>query len=116
MTTFPHVALIVETGLLGTFVFVSFLFWVFVRLRRTTHLGRALTQAGDPLGARVVPLAWGWTAALAGTMASNVFYLTMQFYYFYVFLALALAVPLVFGPARERIAAARAPLPAPAPA
>ena len=47
----------------------------------------------------MTPLAWGWTAALAGTLAANVFYLTMPFYYFYVFLALALAVPLVFGPA-----------------
>ena len=52
--------------------------------------------------ARVRPLAWGWTAALAGTMAANVFYLTMQFYYFYAFLALALAVPLVFGGAASR--------------
>ena len=51
----------------------------------------------DPLAARVRPLAWGWTAALAGTMAANIFYLTMSFYYFFVFLALALAVPLVFG-------------------
>jgi hypothetical protein len=40
------------------------------------------------------------TAALAGTMASNAFYLTMQFYYFYAFAALALAVPLVFRPRR----------------
>ena len=54
---------------------------------------------GDPLAARVRPLAWGWTAALAGTLASNAFYLTMSFYYFFVFLTLALAVPLVFGPA-----------------
>jgi O-antigen ligase len=110
----PHsfwVALIVETGLLGTLLFASFLFWVFVRLRRTTHLGRALQQAGDPLGSRVVPLAWGWTAALAGTMTANVFYLTMQFYYFYVFLALALAVPLVFGSGVQRVHA-RAVLPA----
>ena len=105
----PHsffVALIVETGLLGTFLFASFLFWVFVRLRRTMYLGRALSRAGDPLAARVVPLAWGWTAALAGTIASNTFYLTMQFYYFYVFLALALAVPLLFGPATRRVVAA----------
>jgi hypothetical protein len=95
----PHsfyVALIVETGIVGTMLFASFLFWVFLRLRHTTKIGMALVRAGDPLGARVTPLAWGWTAALAGTMASNVFYLTMQFYYFYVFLALALAVPLVF--------------------
>ena len=116
----PHsfyVALVVETGIVGTAVFAAFLFWVFVRLRRTTHLGRALIRAGDPLGARVVPLAWGWTAALAGTMTANVFYLTMQFYYFYVFLALALAVPLVFGsPYALRQAAAPAPAPGTAPA
>ena len=36
------------------------------------------------------------TAALLGTMASNIFYLTMQFYYFYAFAALLLAAPLVF--------------------
>ena len=42
------------------------------------------------------PLAWGCTAALAGTLASNAFYLTMQFYYFYAFVALALAIPVVF--------------------
>jgi hypothetical protein len=36
------------------------------------------------------------TAALAGTMAANLFYLTMQFYYFYVFAALAFALPVVF--------------------
>ena len=74
-------------------------FWVFVRLRRGARARHALARAGDPLAARVRPLAWGWTAALAGTMAANIFYLTMQFYYFYVFLALALAVPLVFGEA-----------------
>ena len=47
------------------------------------------------------PLAWGCTAALAGTIAANAFYLTMQFYYFYAFLALALAMPVVFAPPRE---------------
>ena len=95
----PHsfyVSLIVETGLVGTFVFAGFLFWVFVRLHATRALGYALARVHDPLAARVRPLAWGWTAALAGTMASNAFYLTIQFYYFYVFLALALAVLLVF--------------------
>ncbi len=114
----PHsfyVALIVETGIVGTVVFASFLFWVFVRLRYATHLGRAFVLAGDPRGARVVPLAWGWTAALAGTMAANVFYLSMQFYYFYVFLALALAVPLVFGLRAERGRAQRACCPRPPP-
>jgi hypothetical protein len=95
----PHsyyVALIVETGLVGTALFAVFLFWVFRRLHAARALGRALAAARDPLAARVRPLAWGCTAALAGTLASNAFYLTMQFYYFYAFVALALAVPVVF--------------------
>jgi hypothetical protein len=98
----PHsyyVALIVETGLVGTASFAVFLFWVFRRLHAARSLGRALAVASDPLAARVRPLAWGCTAALAGTLASNAFYLTMQFYYFYAFVALALAIPVVF--ARE---------------
>ena len=100
----PHsfyVSLIVETGLVGTALFAFFLFWVFRRLRRARELGRAFAAAHDPLAARVRPLAWGCTAALAGTMAANVFYLTMQFYYFYAFLALALAVPAVFATAQS---------------
>jgi O-antigen ligase len=101
----PHtfyVALIVETGVLGTLLFAAFIAWVFVRLHAARALGRALGAAGSPLAARVRPLAWGLTAALAGTIAANAFYLTMQFYYFYAFLALALAAPLVFRPARAR--------------
>jgi O-antigen ligase len=97
----PHsfyVALLVETGLVGTLLFGVFLWYVFRRLRAARTLGRALAALGDPLARRVRPLAWGMTAALAGTMASNAFYLTMQFYYFYAFVALALAVPLVFRP------------------
>jgi O-Antigen ligase len=95
----PHsyyVALIVETGLVGTALFGLFLVWVFRRLQAARALGRALAAVGDPLSARVRPLAWGCTAALAGTLASNAFYLTMQFYYFYAFVALALSIPAVF--------------------
>jgi hypothetical protein len=95
----PHsyyVALIVEQGLVGTALFAVFLVWIFRRLHRARALGRALAAARDPLAARVRPLAWGCTAALVGTLASNAFYLTMQFYYFYAFVALALAVPVVF--------------------
>jgi O-antigen ligase len=121
----PHsfyVSLIVETGLAGTVVFALFLFWVFVRLKVARELGNRLARQGNPLARRVRPLAWGWTAALAGTLAANAFYLTIQFYYFYVFLALALAVPLVFGPAAETVAVRMrrprrpAPVPEPAPA
>ena len=39
----------------------------------------------------------GMAAALAGTLAANLFYLTMSFYYVYVFATLALALPVVFG-------------------
>jgi O-antigen ligase len=99
----PHsfyVALLVETGLVGTALFAAFLWWIFHRLHAARALGRVLARRRDPLAARVRPLAWGCTAALVGTMASNAFYLTMQFYYFYAFAALALAVPVVFA-ARE---------------
>ena len=96
----PHsyyVALLVETGLVGTLVFGAFLVWLFWRLGAARDLGRTLAAAGDHAAARLRPLAWGMTAALVGTLASNSFYLTMQFYYFYVFAGLALALPIVFG-------------------
>jgi O-antigen ligase len=119
----PHsfyVSLMVETGLVGTVLFAVFLLWVFVRLDAARELGNRLARMGSPLARRVRPLAWGWTAALAGTLAANAFYLTIQFYYFYVFLALALAVPLVFGPAVETVAVRarrpRRPAPVPEPA
>jgi O-antigen ligase len=100
----PHsyfVALIVETGLVGTTLFALFLLWVFRRLGTARELGRRLAAVRDPLAARVRPLAWGCTAALVGTLASNAFYLTMQFYYFYAFVALSLAIPVVFAQQRE---------------
>jgi O-antigen ligase len=96
----PHsyyVALLVETGLAGTAVFAVFLWYLFRRLRAARDVGRMLAAHGDPAAARVRPLAWGLTAALAGTLAANVFYLTMTFYYFYVLVALMLACPVVFG-------------------
>ena len=90
-------ALIVETGLVGTLVFGLFLRYLFVRLRAARRLGRALAAARDPLAARVRPLAWGLTATLAGTMAANAFYLTMTAFFFYGFIMLVLALPVVFG-------------------
>jgi O-antigen ligase len=100
----PHsfyVALIVETGLVGLVAFLLFLRYLFSRLRAARALGRRLAAEGVAAAARVRPLAWGMTAALAGTMAANFFYLTMQFYYFYAFAVLALALPIVFArPAR----------------
>jgi hypothetical protein len=96
----PHsfyVALLVETGLVGTVLFAVFLWYLFVRLAVLRTMGRALAVLGEPVAARVRPLAWGMTAALAGTMAANAFYLTMSFYYFFAFAALLLAAPIVFG-------------------
>jgi len=95
----PHsfyVALFVETGLVGAALFAVFLGYLFRRLHAARALGRELARNGDPLSARVRPLAWGLTAALVATMAANAFYLTMTFDYFFVFAVLVLAAPLVF--------------------
>jgi O-Antigen ligase len=101
----PHsfyVATIVETGIVGAALFAAFVVWVFRRLGAARRIGRALSEAGDPLAARVRPVAWGMTAALVATLVANVFYLTMTFYYFYVFATLAAALPVVaLGARRE---------------
>jgi hypothetical protein len=94
----PHsyyIALLTETGIVGTALFLVYLFYIFRRLGTLRRLGRALSEAGDQAAARVRPLSWGLTAALAGTLAANAFYLTMQMYYFFVFVMLALAAPVV---------------------
>jgi len=95
----PHsfyVALLVETGVVGAALFAAFLVYLFRRIGKTRAIGRALAAARDPAAARVRPLAWGLTAALAGTIAANAFYLTMSFYYFFAFATIALAAPIVF--------------------
>jgi O-antigen ligase len=86
----PHsfyVALLVETGLVGTLLFGAFVVWMFRRLRAARFTEEQL--------------AWGLTATLAGTMAANAFYLTMSFYYFFVLALFALALPVVAGGARR---------------
>ena len=100
----PHsfyVATIVETGIVGATLFAVFVVWLFRRLGAARRIGRALSLAGDPLAARVRPVAWGMTAALVATLVANVFYLTMTFYYFYVFATLAAALPVVARARRE---------------
>jgi O-antigen ligase len=97
----PHsfyVALVVETGLVGTLLFAVFLGYLYARLAAARVVGRALQALRDPLARRVRPLAWGLTAALTSTLAANVFYLTMSFYYFFVFALLVVAAPTVFIP------------------
>jgi hypothetical protein len=101
----PHsyyIALLAETGIVGTAVFLVYLAYLFRRLGALRRLGTALSRAGDRAGTRVRPLGWGLTAALVGTLAANAFYLTMQMYYFFAFATLALAAPVVF--ARRRSA------------
>jgi O-antigen ligase len=96
----PHsfyVALFVETGIVGALLFLAFLAYLFRRLAAGRRVGRALAAAGEGVAARVLPLEWGLTAALVGTMAANAFYLTMSFYYFFVFAALVVVSPTVFG-------------------
>jgi O-antigen ligase len=95
----PHsyyVMLIVEGGLAGTALFAVFLWYLFAKLGAARRVGKALAAARDPVAARVRPLSWGMTAALLGTMAANIFYLTMSFFYFYVFAMLVLVTPSVF--------------------
>jgi hypothetical protein len=95
----PHsyyIALLAETGIVGTLLFLVYLAYLFRRLGALRALGRALARAGDRAGTRVAPLGWGLTAALVGTLAANAFYLTMQMYYFFAFATLALAAPVVF--------------------
>ncbi|HEX3453416.1 MAG TPA: O-antigen ligase family protein, partial [Gaiellaceae bacterium] len=64
----PHsyyVALIVETGLVGTVVYAGFLVYLFARMVFARRLGLWLTAEGDPDGDRIVtPLAYGIAAAL----------------------------------------------------
>jgi O-antigen ligase len=101
----PHsyyVALLTETGIVGTVLFLAYLVYLFRRLGLLRRLGRALTEAGDAAAARIRPLGWGLTAALVGTLVANAFYLTMQMYYFFVLALLMLAAPLVFGRRLER--------------
>jgi O-antigen ligase len=100
----PHsfyVATIVETGLVGAALLAVFVIWIFRRLGAARRIGRELSAVGDPLAARIRPLAWGMTAALVATLVANVFYLTMTFYYFYVFATLAVALPVVALSARR---------------
>jgi hypothetical protein len=95
----PHsyyVAVLIESGIVGVVLFVGFIAYVLHRLGALRRLGRTLAGAGDAAATHVRPLAWGLTGALAGTLAANAFYLTMQMYYFFIFLMLALAAPIVF--------------------
>jgi hypothetical protein len=117
----PHsfyVAQIVETGLVGTTLFGAFIAYLFARIWAGRLVGHALAREGDVAAARVTPFSWGLMAALAGTLAANLFYLTMSFYYVYVVAVFCVALPVVFGrglawaPTRSRAPVAPQPEPA----
>ncbi|MEO9177182.1 MAG: O-antigen ligase family protein [Gaiellales bacterium] len=111
----PHsyyVALIAETGLIGSAAFALFLIWLILRLVVLRRAARLLLRRGDPDEARAGPLADGLLAALLGTMAANVFYLTMQFYYFYALILVIVTAAELYAPAPAPKAA---PVPAPTP-
>ena len=86
-------ALIVESGLVGTFLVASSSSATSSCgcTRRGGSAGTA-RRLGDADGARAAACV-GVTAALVGTIAANFFYLTMQFYYFYAFLAFCSRCP-----------------------
>jgi hypothetical protein len=95
----PHsyyIALLTETGIIGALLFAVFVGYLVHRLRLLHRIGRVLDGAADASDRSAHPLAWGLTAALASTFASNVFYLTMHMYYFFVFAMLVVAAPAVF--------------------
>ena len=89
-------ALIVETGLVGTVIFAGFLLYLFHRWR---HCARSAGCSPRPatFSRHGSAAGLGLTAALVGTMAANAFYLTMQFYYFSALALFILAAPIVFG-------------------
>ena len=94
----PHsyyLSVVTESGLFGAMLVAAYLAYVLQRLGVARRLGLALSAPGDSSAVLLRALAWGITAALAGTMVANFFYLTMQMYYFTALVALALSVPLL---------------------
>jgi O-antigen ligase len=95
----PHsfwVATLVETGVVGLALYLCFFGWILACAQSMHH-------THDPQRRL---LAHGLVAALIGTAAANVFYLTMGFDYFYVVLLLVVAGMALFAPARASAAPA----------
>ena len=95
----PHsswVATLVETGIVGFTLYLVYFTWLMANALR-------IRLAADPDIARI---GWGVAAALAGTAAANLFYLTMTLEYFFVVALLAVAGAALFSP--EPVPAPRA--------
>jgi len=85
-----YVQSLVESGVVGTAVFVAFFVYV---LHRLHVLHRIAQVEGSRDGLSLETLASGLTAALIGTLVANIGYQTMLISYFYAFLILAIAAP-----------------------
>lgn len=104
----PHsyyLSVLTESGLVGAVLVAAYLVYIFMRLADARRTGLALVETGDSDAVLLRALAWGITAALAATMAANIFYLTMHMYYFTGLVAFALALPLLLA-RRARAASA----------
>jgi hypothetical protein len=87
----PHsswVATLVETGIVGFTLYLAYFAWLVANAFR-------MRLAADPDISR---MGWGIAAALAGTAAGNLFYLTMTLEYFFVVALIAVAGAALFAP------------------
>jgi O-antigen ligase len=87
----PHsswIATLVETGIVGFTLYLVYFAWLVANALRSR-------LAADPDIARI---GWGLAAALVGTAAANLFYLTMTLEYFFVVALLAVAAAALFAP------------------
>jgi hypothetical protein len=103
----PHsawIAILVETGLVGMAVYLVYFAYLLAN-------AAAIRRSPDPDASR---LGQGLLAALVGTAAANLFYLTMTFDYFFAVALLVVAGAAMFAPARARVAARAAPAAGPA--
>ncbi|HYX85604.1 MAG TPA: O-antigen ligase family protein [Gaiellales bacterium] len=94
----PHsawVAILVETGAAGFALYLAYFAWL------VANAARMRLAADRDMGR----IGWGLTAALAGTAAANLFYLTMPLEYFFIAALLAVAGAALFAPERAPAAA-----------
>jgi O-Antigen ligase len=82
---------LVETGLLGLIVYVTYYLYLIVNAAR-------IRLSPDPDTSR---LGYGLTAAIIGTGAANFFYLTMTFDYFFAVALLAVTGAMLFAPVAQ---------------
>ena len=90
----PHsyfISVLDETGIFGLLVICALLAWVFLRLETLRRAARVLRTRSSEGRNDATLLATGLGAAIAGTIAANIFYLTMIFPYFYALMLVTVA-------------------------